>query len=58
MTIVHLMIPDAFPSSGLHGTAAYACDRNGARNVWAPMPQRTLDPAKATCASCKTASIP
>ncbi len=52
----HLMIPNAFPPSGLRGTAAYACDRDGTRGVHAPMRQRTLDPTKVTCPACTAAA--
>jgi hypothetical protein len=53
---IHLMIPNASPVDGLRGRAAYTCDQDGSRGIRAPMTQRTLDPTKATCPDCRSAS--
>lgn len=51
-TLIHLMIPDFHKPNGLRGTAEFACNLDGGRDIAARMTQRTLYRDKATCADC------
>lgn len=51
-TLIHLMIPNFHPPAGLRGTAEFACNLDGSRDITARMTQRTLERRNATCPDC------